>query len=362
MSEQKWVKWCAVTVVAVGALLAFYLFFEYVLALLLPFLVAFSLAALTHSAAKRFSARTGLPQRLVATVFTFLALLLIGTAVYLVCSRLMFELQNFLYRLLSGESKLHEGLARIHELFERLCAGIPEELHGTSSLLSYFVGDVEVFFTERVKNWLTQLSERIPSLIGMVLGALPSILLFVIVTLIACFYFSVEYEKVMQTLSRLMPQRVRARMPELSQRFRDVALKYLRAYGLLFLITFTALVVGFLILRVEYVFLIALLVALLDALPILGLGTALIPWAVVSLILGNLYLGIGLIVLYVLITVLHHAIEPQLLGRSLGLHPILMLMALYAGLKLFGVIGAIVAPILAVFLKVLFTKESANTT
>ena len=114
---------------------------------------------------------------------------------------------------------------------------------------------------------------------------------------------------------------------------------------------------GFLILRIEYVFLLALVVALLDILPILGVGTVLLPYAVISFLGGNTPLGVGLLILYAVITVIRQTVEPHLVGKSLGLHPILMLFALYAGIRLFGIIGILAGPLLVLLLKALLQKE-----
>ena len=149
-------------------------------------------------------------------------------------------------------------------------------------------------------------------------------------------------------------------MPRIAAKARLAATQYLRAYCVLFAITLGELVIGFLILRVRYVLLIALLVALLDFLPIFGVGTVLIPWAIISLIAGNTALGVGLAVLYVVITVIRQIIEPRVVGKSLGLHPILMLISLYAGLKLFGVIGVFAGPAVALCAKALLTHEGGN--
>ena len=83
------------------------------------------------------------------------------------------------------------------------------------------------------------------------------------------------------------------------------------------------------------------------------MGTVLLPWAVFSLVTGSTVLGIGLLVLYAIITIVRQVIEPHIVGKSLGLHPILMLVALYAGLKIFGIIGFFAGPAIALTLKVL---------
>ena len=112
--------------------------------------------------------------------------------------------------------------------------------------------------------------------------------------------------------------------------------------------------IGLALLRVPYAFIFALLIALVDFLPLLGTGIILIPWAVVSLLLGEVRLGIGLLALYVFSSVVRQILEPKLIGGGLGLHPLLSLAAMYAGLKLFGVWGMVLAPLVAAGVKSVF--------
>ena len=116
---------------------------------------------------------------------------------------------------------------------------------------------------------------------------------------------------------------------------------------LLFLITFVELFVGFLILQVDYAFVLAILIAFVDFLPVLGTGAILAPWGIIALLTKNYFLGIGIIVLFVVMTVIRQIIEPKIVGKSLGVHPILTLIAIYLGYKLFGIVGMIFLPIAA---------------
>ena len=111
------------------------------------------------------------------------------------------------------------------------------------------------------------------------------------------------------------------------------------------------LFIGLLILGVEYAFLLALLVAIADLLPVIGVGTVMVPWSVILLLGRNFYLGFGILILYLAIELMRQITEPKLVGKSLGLHPLLMLFSTYAGFYLFGLLGMILAPILTLFAK-----------
>lgn len=100
-----------------------------------------------------------------------------------------------------------------------------------------------------------------------------------------------------------------------------------------------------LILRIPYAVFVALAIAVFDILPVLGTGGILLPWAVVLIIIGNVPLAIGIFVLYVVVTAIRNTIEPKIVGRQIGLHPLATLIAMFIGLKFFGIIGVFVFPV-----------------
>mgnify|MGYP000290831249 FL=1 len=141
--------------------------------------------------------------------------------------------------------------------------------------------------------------------------------------------------------------------------FSPPCLKMLRAYLLIILITFVEMTIGLGILKLaglyesSYILAIALLTAIVDILPVLGTGTVLIPWAVYSLCTGRVGFGIGLIVIYVAISVIRQIIEPKLVAGQLGLPPVVTIVGMYIGLQLFGFIGLFLVPLTLIMLKLL---------
>ena len=131
----------------------------------------------------------------------------------------------------------------------------------------------------------------------------------------------------------------------------------MKAYGLIMLITFCELLLGFGIMELcgimtnPYFVWIAAGTAIFDILPVAGSGGILIPWALFSFISGNYKQGIGLLILYGVITVIRQYIEPRMVGNTLGIHPLITLMGMYLGLKLFGFWGMIAVPMIVVILK-----------
>lgn len=127
--------------------------------------------------------------------------------------------------------------------------------------------------------------------------------------------------------------------------------KCIISYCLIFGITFAELVAGLFLLGIKNAFAIAFIIAVLDILPVLGTGTVLIPWAVLAFASGRISTGVGVFALYLVITVVRNLIEPKLVGKQMGLSPVIMLPCMLIGLKFFGIIGLFVVPLLVSFLK-----------
>ncbi|MFQ8761084.1 MAG: AI-2E family transporter [Intestinimonas sp.] len=132
--------------------------------------------------------------------------------------------------------------------------------------------------------------------------------------------------------------------PDRCRRFRATAGGWLKAQGMLMLITFGELTLGFLFLGVDLSILLAALTALVDALPVFGTGTVLIPWALLELLSGRFSMALGLFVLYLIVSLVRSLLEPKLVGDRVGLPPLAALLCMYVGFRAFGVVGMVLSP------------------
>ena len=185
----------------------------------------------------------------------------------------------------------------------------------------------------------------------------PSVLIGLVIGIVAWVFFTKDYDHIVKFIQYQFPVNKRNVLVEFKQVFSKTILKMIKAYSLIMFITFCELFVGFSILKMlgimdnKYYVLIAVCISIFDILPALGSGGILIPWAIISLILGNYKQAIGILIIYVLMTVFRQYIEPKIVGNSLGVHPIVTLAGLYFGLKLFGVLGMFIVPITIMTLK-----------
>ena len=345
---------CVLFVVAGGAALL-YVILRFALVLFLPFLLAFALSLCTRPAVRFLARKTGRSKSFWAVSVTLLVLFALGGLSYLLCHRLLLEIQRLLAFLAEDSAQQNGKIASLIGRFREIWGRLPVVSHlQRIELIEQLIGDPAEYLNTQLQQLLSALASRLASGFGLFLRRLPGVALFVLVSVIASFYFAVEYERVRDVLLRILPSRFASRLPAWRRRTFAALKRCLRAYLLLFLLTLIELTLGFWLLRVEYPFLIALLGAALDILPVLGVGTLLVPWAIFTLMTGGTLRGVGLLILYAVMTIIRQIAEPHLVGKSLGLHPLLMLIAFYVGLKLFGFAGIFLGPLLGVLCKAAF--------
>ncbi|HBF3457243.1 TPA: AI-2E family transporter, partial [Clostridioides difficile] len=170
-------------------------------------------------------------------------------------------------------------------------------------------------------------------------------------TLIASFFFTFDYQKIVNFILKQFPEKSQFMIINIKNSSINALLKLLKAYAILLSVTFIELLIGLTILKVENAFTISVIIALVDILPVLGTGSILTPWMIISLINGNINLAIGLLILYIIITVVRQILEPKVVGHQIGLYPLITLMCMFVGAQLFGIAGLFGFPIAATIIK-----------
>lgn len=190
-----------------------------------------------------------------------------------------------------------------------------------------------------------------------IVKGVPGAIIGIVIGIIAWILFTKDYDRIVKFIQLQLPEGKKNLPVEIRQVFSTTIFKMIRAYALIMFITFCELFLGFSILNLigvmnnSYIFIIAIAIAVFDILPVAGSGGVLIPWAIISFLTGSIGQGIGLLVIYVIITVIRQYIEPKIVGDSLGVNPLLTLAGLYFGLKLFGFMGMFIVPLMIMTLK-----------
>lgn len=204
--------------------------------------------------------------------------------------------------------------------------------------------------TETVGYAVTQVITGFFNAVMKLISALPSVGTITVVVVLAAFFLSTGWERHNRKVSELLPAPLLKPVSGIWQDLRKALFGYLRAQLILISITAVIVIVGLMVLGVKSAFAIGLMIGFVDLLPYLGVGIILIPWLVYSYMTGNLAMGIGLSVLYAIILITRQVLEPKVLASSVGIDPLAMLIGMFAGLQLFGMLGLILGPVLLVVL------------
>ena len=324
-----------------------FLLFRFLLPVLLPFLLGFALAALAEPVIRMLHARCRLPRGAAAAITVTLLLLLLGCALTLLLRVGGVELGRLSARLPALLTAMKEPLAALRSWLLRLAGRVPD---GLGDALREFVEDL----FSGTSSLLAQGSDFVFAAASAAVTSLPGIFLFLVTAVVSSFMFASERETVCAWLQSRLPKAWKTKLTVLRSHLRRAIRGWLRAELRLMGITFALLSGGLCVLGVDAPLLLGALIAVVDALPVFGTGTVLIPWGLWHLVQGEQVLGAGLLVLYGIAAAVRTSLEPRLVGQQIGLHPLLALLSMYAGFRLFGLGGMILLPITAILARQLW--------
>lgn len=342
-------------------LLAVWAIFRYALSVVAVIAIAWGVASVIHPLAKKTQQKIRLPYKLCAVIYVVLGLLLLGALLFFLISRLTEEVRELV--VWAGENRewIAQKIGSLFSSAQKMSERIPfmEQAESVSGLAA-FGESVDAMVSDWISNGVSGIGAWMTAGVGRILLATPKMLILFIVTVMACFYWSMDYDSIRNYVWSLLPKSMQTRAQAVRQKAGKALRRYLRAYVILWALTFCEVLIGLVILKQPYAVLIATLVATVDILPVLGAGTVLIPWAIILLLLGNHTVGIGLLILYGVLTIVRQIAEPHIVGESLGIHPLASLLCIVFGLQLFGVIGMILGPAAAVAIKEFLESRSSS--
>ena len=201
-----------------------------------------------------------------------------------------------------------------------------------------------------LKNMVSYLSSFAVNLVSGIVTGVPSLILSLLAMIFSTVFVVVDYEGIADFAEKHIPEKGKKILRNIRFYLTDTLFVVIRSYALIMLLTFAELSILFSVFGIKNAVLKASLIAMLDILPILGTGGIMIPWAIISLVLGHTTLGIRLLVIYIIVTVIRNYVEPKIVGTQLGLHPIITLVSMFIGLRLFGFWGLFGTPVAISFL------------
>lgn len=341
-----------------------FVFFKYCFALTAPFLLSFFFAVLLQRPIRWLDKKTNNKcHTLWSLLLVLLTILIILGPVIMLLSIVGKEIGNFVSYLTGQLNDLPSFLATLEKEILNIIKFLPDNLYTTAAdYISDVFGKLITNFDLSslgidMKSITSGLTTGVSGIYGVVKN-IPSALIGIVIGVVAWILFTKDYNYIVNFIKLQLPENKKNILSEIKQIFSKTVLKMIRAYGIIMFITFCELFLGLSILNWAgaidsggYVVIIAIAIAVFDILPVAGSGGILLPWALVSLILGNIKGAVGLVVVYAIITVIRQYIEPKIVGSSLGVHPLVTLAGLYFGLKLFGFMGMFIVPLGVMTLK-----------
>lgn len=316
----------------------------------MPFLIAFIISLLIEPLIKFIMNKTELTRRTSSIIiFIIVSLIILGSLTWIIIT------------LFSESSRLLQGLNDyVDKAYKQIQGFIStfdfDKIHLSDEIVAV-VNNSTTNMIETASNWLRN------ALTGLInfITQIPTIAICVGITVLALYFICVDKIYILDQLEYHLPKvwfrKMNLHLKELIQTLGG----YLKAQATLILISFIISLIGlyllsFLKFNVQYPLLMALLIGFVDALPILGSGTVMVPWAIISGLNGDLRLGIAIITLLIIMSVVRQFLEPKLVSKNIGIHPIFTLIAMYTGFKFIGIMGLLVGPIVLIIFKNIFAN------
>ena len=350
----------------------FYLFFKYALGTVFPIICAAVVAMILQKPVDFVNKKTHINRGFVSAVFVLLSFFFIVAVLSLIIVWVGTELKGFFRYFMVQLEDIPALVEKVRGYLANILTFLPEKAEIA----------VTNFINEKI-NTLFNSSPDAPTaptdfdfsilstpLLGIWNTAkqIPTTLVSIVVAIVACCFMTADFASLRNLVLSFFKPETKEKIIRAKRLLFPSLGKMIKAYAIIITITFCELALGLSILKLMniyeggYIFIIAAITAIIDIVPVLGTGTVLIPWALYNFISGNYSLAIGLIIIYVCITVIRQVIEPKLVATQLGLPAFLTIVSMFIGSQIFGVIGIFILPITIVMLKLLDDEGILNIT
>ncbi|MBQ8833835.1 MAG: sporulation integral membrane protein YtvI [Oscillospiraceae bacterium] len=329
------------TLSLIGLFFAVWVGIRYALPILAPFLLGTALALAAEPMVAFLTKQLHLPRAVGAGLGVTMAFVCIAMLLLVLGAFLVRELGILAGILPNLEDTAMSGISSLQSWLLELAGRMPP---GIQSLAS---DNITALFSDGT-SLFNRAIQYVLGLAGSLLSHVPDSALGLGTGIISGYMISAKLPKLRRWITRRLPKEKLKPLLDSLKRMKTAVGSWLTAQLKLAGVTLTVLCLGLLLLRVRYALLWALGITLLDALPVLGTGTVLLPWALICFLQEDTARAIGLLGIYAVISLTRSILEPKLVGRHLGLDPLATLVALYAGYKLWGIGGMILAPLLTV--------------
>lgn len=318
----------------VGFAILYYLF-----PYLIPFIAALVLAVLFEPVVLKLQKWLKISRAAAVTVNFTAFLLITGTLGFLGSIKIINQVTALVQQLPQFAADVGRGIEELiqkaHILFEDLPA---ETVRGMENAIRDTVG----------------MGDKISNGAAAILGtamAIPNIFIILVVTLVSFYLSSLQLPELKVGFLKLFSERAKDKINIILTDINRAIVGFVRAQLIISLLTYLFILTGLAIIGIKFALTIALLIVLVDILPILGTGIVMLPWAAFLFIIDDRFTAVGILILYVLIIVFRRIIEPKILGDNIGLSPLTTVISMYVGFRVLGIGGVFLAPVLCIIFK-----------
>lgn len=302
----------------------------------MPFVIGWVIAMVANPLVKLLERRLNLVRKHSSVLIVVVVLTGVIGGLYFLTGRVIIEIRSLIVDLPeiydAVRLEILRALDSLNRMMARMPQGIQDWFNQTNKNLGTFVGGL-----------MQRIAFPTVTVAGNVARGIPAALVYSIVVILSSYFFIVEQDKLRAFAGKLMPKGMDSYMKLFQKDIKNLIGGYFLAQFRIMFVVAAVLAVGFAVLGVRYGLLLAVLIAILDFLPLFGTGTALFPWALVKLLSGETAFAVGLVLLYVLTQVVRQIIQPKIVGDSMGISPLMTLFFLYVGFKVHGLSGMILA-------------------
>ena len=314
----------------------------------MPFLIAFLISLMIEPAIKHLMKKTKMSRKMSSIIiFLIVFSIIIGSLIWGTIT-LVSESTNLLQAL---NLYIDKAYTQIQDAIGKMSITKISVSNNVLNLLQ----DTSKELLVKVSKWLTSFLTKLIDIIT----SIPTIGIYMVITILSLYFICTDRIYILDFMEQHMPkkwvQKIGIHLREITRNLGG----YLKAQLILILVSFVISVVGLYFLKfvgmnVKYPLLIALAIGFVDALPILGSGSVMVPWAIISALNGDLRLGVSILVLWIIMSLIRQFLEPKIVSGKIGIHPIFTLIAMYTGFKVMGVMGMLVGPIVLIIIKSVF--------
>lgn len=316
-----------------------YVSITYLFPFFAPFIIAIVVSYINEPVI-RILKKFKIPRKIAAVISLLITMSLLATVVTL------------------GIIKIYDELIILRDNLTVYSNDISAQLSKLTERITSFYNALPIEATDAISKNLASLSNKLTSIITSIIQytintatSIPKLTVFLIVTILATYFISSDRRKISIFFYKQLPLTWRKKLPNVKQDTISALFGYFKAILILMAFTFIEVSVGLSILNVDYAIVIALIVGICEAIPIVGTGAVMLPWIIWNIFISNMELAFGLAIIYILGVLIRQILEPKIVGSQIGLHPLVTLISMYIGLNFFGILGMFIGPISLIIVK-----------